>query len=66
MNIKLRAFGQVMGSLAIGFSIMSGLNYFFKEYAPLIFICGLMVYLIYTAYELRVYQLEFDEKFPKE
>ena len=63
MNTKLKAAGETATFVAITFGSVSFLNWMFPIYANVIIAAGLMLYLIYLVYSIRLSTIEADEKY---
>ena len=61
MNLKLKAAGDVAGVSAVIFGTIAFLNYVSKEYAPIILAFGMLAYLIYIMYSIRLSSLESEQ-----
>jgi len=62
MNLKLKAAGEVAGVSALIFSFISLVSFVTKEYAALILGFGMIFYLIYLVYSIRLGQLEDQQR----
>lgn len=62
MDIRLKAAGNVAGVLAICFSVIWALNYFFPQQALLIMTVGLVGYLAYIMYGIVLNQMRWDQE----
>jgi len=62
MNLKLKAAGDVAGVSAVIFGTIAFLNYVSKEYAPIILAFGMLAYLIYIMYSIRLSSLESEQR----
>ena len=62
MNLKLKAAGEVAGVSALIFGFISLVSFVTKEYAALILGFGLIFYLIYVVYSIRLSQLEDQQR----
>ncbi len=62
MNMKLKAAGDVAGVSAVIFGTIAFLNYVSKEYAPIILAFGMLAYLIYIMYSIRLSSLESEQR----
>jgi translation elongation factor EF-1beta len=62
MNMKLKAAGDVAGVSAVIFGTIAFLNYVSREYAPIILAFGLLAYLIYIMYSIRLSSLENEQR----
>ena len=62
MNLKLKAAGDVAGVSAVIFGTIAFLNYVTKEYASIIIAFGLLAYLIYIMYSIRLSSLESEQR----
>ncbi len=62
MNLKLKAAGDVAGITAVIFGSIALLNYVTKEYASIIIAVGLLAYLIYIMYSIRLSSLENEQR----
>lgn len=62
MNLKLKAAGDVAGVTAVIFGSIAILNYVAKEYASIIVAAGLLAYLLYIMYSIRLSSLESEKR----
>jgi len=62
MSLKLKAAGDVAGVTAVIFGTVAFLNYVTKEYAAIILAFGLLAYLIYLMYSIRLSSLESEQR----
>lgn len=62
MNLKLKAAGDVAGVTAVIFGTIAFLNYVTKEYVAIICAFGLLAYLIYLMYSIRLSSLESEQR----
>jgi hypothetical protein len=62
MNMKLKAAGDVAGVSAVIFGTIAFLNYVSREYAPIILAFGMLAYLIYIMYSIRLSSLESEQR----
>lgn len=62
MNLKLKAAGDVAGVSAVIFGTIAFLNYVSKEYASIILAFGMLAYLIYIMYSIRLSSLESEQR----
>lgn len=62
MNLKLKAAGDVAGVTAVIFGSIAILNYVAKEYASIIVASGLLAYLLYIMYSIRLSSLESEKR----
>jgi hypothetical protein len=62
MNLKLKAAGDVAGVSAVIFGTIAFLNYVSREYAPIILAFGMLAYLIYIMYSIRLSSLESEQR----
>jgi translation elongation factor EF-1beta len=60
--MKLKAAGDVAGVSAVIFGTIAFLNYVSREYAPIILAFGLLAYLIYIMYSIRLSSLENEQR----
>ena len=66
MSVNKRALVDVIGILALGYSVCYGLLYFLPaKYALPVIATGFIVYMVYIMYQIRATQLDFESKFPK-
>ena len=61
MNIKMKALWQTATFISITFGSVALLNWLFPAYANMIIAVGLLAYLIYLVYEIRVSQLKCEQ-----
>ena len=61
MNVKLKAASYTAGFFAIVFIVMSVINYVAGAYAPLVIGLGLISYLVYIMYEVKLSQLKYEQ-----
>lgn len=62
MNLKLKAAGEVAGVSAFIFGFISLVSFVTKEYAALILGFGMIFYLMYLVYSIRLGQLEDQQR----
>lgn len=62
MNLKLKAAGEVAGVSALIFGFISLVSFVTKEYAALILGFGMIFYLMYLVYSIRLGQLEDEHR----
>lgn len=62
MNLKLKAAGDVAGVFVVIFGSVTLLNFVTKEYASLIIGVGLLAYLMYLLYSIRLSSLESEQR----
>lgn len=62
MNLKLKAAGEVAGVSALIFGFISLVSFVTKEYAALILGFGMIFYLMYLVYSIRLGQLEDEQR----
>ena len=62
MNLKLKAAGEVAGVSAFIFGFISLVSFVTKEYATLILGFGMIFYLMYLVYSIRLGQLEDQQR----
>jgi hypothetical protein len=60
--MKLKAAGDVAGVSAVIFGTIAFLNYVSREYAPIILAFGMLAYLIYIMYSIRLSSLESEQR----
>lgn len=61
MKIRTKAFIQTIAGLSAGAASVMLLDYFFPKYGFVIWMSGILLYLIYVMYEARVSELEFQQ-----
>jgi uncharacterized protein YhhL (DUF1145 family) len=61
MNIKMKALVETATFVSLTFGGVALLNWLFPAYANMIIAVGLMAYLVYLVYEIRVSQLKFRQ-----
>lgn len=62
MSLKLKAAGEVAGVSALIFGFISLVSFVTKEYAALILGFGMIFYLMYLVYSIRLGQLEDEQR----
>lgn len=66
MNLKFQALGQVCGAIALASFITHLIIKFFPNTGNFILAGGFILWLTYIAYTIRLSQLEWEQKFPKD
>jgi hypothetical protein len=61
MDIRLKAAGSVAGTLAICFTIIWAINYFFPQQALIIMSLGLLGWLSWLMYGVRLSQMQWEQ-----
>lgn len=62
MDIRLKAAGSVAGVLAVCFSVIWAINYFFPQQALLIMTVGLVAYMAWVLYGITLNQMRWDQE----
>lgn len=62
MSLKLKAAGEVAGVSALIFGFISLVSFVTKEYAALILGFGMIFYLMYLVYSIRLGQLVDEQR----
>ena len=61
MKVRTKAFLQVVAGLSAGAGTVLLLEFIFPKYGILIWMSGILLYLIYIMYEARVSMLESEQ-----
>lgn len=61
MKIRTKAFLQTFAGLAAGAGSVMLLDYIFPKYGFVIWMSGILLYLVYVMYEARVSMLENEQ-----
>jgi 3-phosphoglycerate kinase len=62
MNMKLRAAGYTAGVISLVFGSISLLTYIAKEQSTFILAGGLLAYMVYLMYRIKLGELEFEQQ----
>jgi hypothetical protein len=61
MNIKLKALGYTLAVFGFIFAVITGLSYLTPKTAPVIIGSGLLVYLMYLMYQIKLSELQWKK-----
>ena len=61
MKIRTKVFWEIIGYIVLTIAIIFSLEFFFGKYGIMIYVSGVLLYLLYCLYNIRVSMLEREQ-----